>query len=366
MRREPAPRASSPPQTAGQASVFIGRPSVTIIIVNFNSGPWLGRTLRRLAKQSVRDFRTIVVDNASSDGSERACRDHPYVDMVQAGSNLGYAAANNLAVRRSETQWVLLLNPDALPDRSWLERMLAQAEARSEYRIFGCQQVSALEPELLDGIGDVVSAYGVTWRKGYLEKRRPVADAPSFSVCGAALLIRQDDFLALGGFDERFFCYVEDIDLCYRARLRGMNCWQIGDARVFHACGTSSLRGVNTFAIYHGYRNLLWMLVKNTPTALLPLSLAGYAAIVFAKTLIAPSMAARKAYFGGFIDAVRGIGTFWRARREVQTGRTASTWEIGRALSWNPFDIPFTRTGWRRLLPARFRKTPQRRKRVGP
>lgn len=357
---------SSKPGKLGEQGGPSGAAVVTIIIVNFNSGRWLGRTLRRVAMQTMRNFRTIVIDNGSIDGSELVCKNHPDVELVHAGTNLGFASANNLAVRRADTPWVVLLNPDALADRTWLERMMAQAVSRPEYRIFGCQQVSALEPALLDGVGDVVSAYGVAWRKGYLEKRRPIADAPTFSVCGAAMLIRRDDFLELGGFDERFFCYAEDLDLCYRAKLRGMNCWQVGDARIFHACGTSSLRGVNTFAIYHGYRNLLWMLFKNTPAALLPISLFGYSSIVLAKTLIAPSMTARKTYLRAFFDGWRNIGAFRPARHEAQSTRSATAWEIACALSWNPSDIPFTRTGWRRLLPARFRKVPQMHKRVGP
>lgn len=331
-------------------------PAVTIVIVNYNSGEWLKRTLRRVAAQTFRRFQVIVVDNASSDGSERACDRYPDVTLVRLQENSGFAAANNLAVARATSEWIVFLNPDAVPHRRWLEQLLSHAGQHPQYHIFGCQQISANHPALLDGVGDDVAAFGVSWRRGHLAARpRTIRGRATFSVCGAVMLIRRRDFIALGGFDERFFCYVEDVDLCYRANLRGMRCWQVNEARVFHASSTSPLRRSNPVAIYYGYRNLLWMYVKNSPLALLPVAVLGYCVLTVAKALAADSSAARRAYLRALRDSWAGVGEVMVARRAIQSGRTCATLDIASRLIWNPLKLPSNRLPW--LAPAAWRTT---------
>lgn len=323
-------------------------PVVTIIIVNYNSGEWLNRTLRRVAAQTFRRFQVIVVDNASSDGSARVCARYPDVNLVSLPDNLGFAAANNLAVGYAASEWIVFLNPDAVPHRRWLEQLLSHAEQQPQYRIFGCQQISANHPALLDGVGDDVAAFGVSWRRGHLSARtRNIRGRATFSVCGAVMLMRKRDFIALGGFDERFFCYVEDVDLCYRANLRGMRCWQVNEARVFHASSTSPLRKSNPVAIYYGYRNLLWMYVKNSPFALLPVAVLGYCFLTLAKAMAADTSEARSAYLRALRDGWAGVGDALAARRDIQSGRTCATLEIASRLIWNPLKLPSNRLPWR-------------------
>lgn len=331
-------------------------PAVTIVIVNYNSGAWLKRTLRRVAVQTFRRFQVVVVDNASSDGSERACDRYPEVKLVSLPENSGFAAANNRAVGHATTDWIVFLNPDAVPHRRWLEQLLSHAEQQPQYRIFGCQQISARHPSLLDGVGDDVAAFGVSWRRGHLSARpRTLRGRATFSVCGAVLLIRRHDFIALGGFDERFFCYVEDVDLCYRANLRGMHCWQVNEARVFHASSTSPLRRSNPVAIYYGYRNLLWMYMKNSPFALLPAAVLGYCLLTVVKAIAANSSEARSAYLRALRDGWTGVGDVLVARRDIQSSRTCTTLDIASRLIWNPLKMPSNRLPWSAAAPSPWR-----------
>ncbi|WP_159431140.1 glycosyltransferase family 2 protein [Fontimonas thermophila] len=331
-------------RTAGRND--IDATTVTVVIVNYNSGPWLGRALRGLARQSVQGFATLVIDNASTDASADICAAFDRVELIRSDTNLGFASANNRAVERASTEWIVLLNPDAIPLRRWLERLLAEAQRRPDYAIFGCTQLCAHDRHRFDGTGDEVSALGVAWRKRYLERRERIPSGPVFSVCGAALMIRRRDFLALGGFDERFFCYAEDVDLCFRANLRGLRCWHVADACVLHASSTSTSHGVHPFAIYHGYRNLLWTYIKNMPSALLPLPLLGHASLTLLKALLAGDSAARIAYLRALYDAWRGSGPFWRSRAAERAHHTLPVSKLVRQLHWNPLDIPGRRP-WR-------------------
>jgi N-acetylglucosaminyl-diphospho-decaprenol L-rhamnosyltransferase len=102
---------------------------VLVIVVNYNSGEMLARAVGALKRQTFADYRLIVVDNASSDDSiARMSAANPGVEVLAAGSNLGFAAANNLAVRRFPgSRWIALLNPDAFPEPVWLQRLVETA-----------------------------------------------------------------------------------------------------------------------------------------------------------------------------------------------------------------------------------------------
>jgi N-acetylglucosaminyl-diphospho-decaprenol L-rhamnosyltransferase len=353
----------------GEAAAYSDRTAratelrVTVVIVNYNSGGWLARTLKRLSLQSFRNFEILVVDNGSEDGSEAICERYHRVRLLHAGGNLGFAAANNLGVAEARSEWVALLNPDAPPHRRWLEYLLRETRQRPDFRIFGSRQINAANPRLLDGNGDDLSAYGVAWRRGYLRRRTPelVASRSPFGVCGAALMVRKLDYQALGGFDERFFCYVEDMDFCYRASLRGWLSWQASKAIVYHASGACSRSKHNEFAIYHGYRNLVWMSIKNAPAWVLPVALFGHVVLTLIKSIATKSRDARGAYLRGLRDGWLQSGPFWRERRIVQQTRAVSGLHIARRMSWNPLAIP---TRW--ILkdgPPRFRKQKREAKR---
>jgi GT2 family glycosyltransferase len=152
-----------------------------------------------------------------------------------------------------------------------------------------------------------------------------------FGACGGAFLIRRDVFEALGGFDERFFMIYEDVDLSYRARLRGLRVWYAADAIVGHAVG-GSIGAVSPAAVYIGQRNLEWTWIKNTPAGLLVRTALPH-------VLYSLAGVAHYIRIGRGIPAVRGklaaLGGLPRAladRRRVQAGRTVAVAGIERAM----------------------------------
>jgi GT2 family glycosyltransferase len=203
--------------------------------------------------------------------------------------------------------------------------------------MFGSTQMDAIDPSRLDGTGDCYFCGGLPWRGGH---GWPVNALPPegevFSPCAAAALYRSDAFHAVGGFDERYFCYVEDVDLGFRLRLWGHRCVQIPAAIVDHVGGASSGGGNSPFARFQGTRNVIWCFVKNMPAGLLLPLLPVFAAVL----LLLLAYGAKRGQAGivakAFVAAIRGLPEVWGDRRKVQQGRKATTATIANALSWSP------------------------------
>ena len=323
-------------------------PFVRVVIVNFNSGPWLRRAVQALAAQNFRDFEAVIVDNASTDESFSGLGLHDdRFSLVNAGANLGFAAGCNLGARGAATPWLAMLNPDALAAPDWLDRLAAAVERYPGVPCFGSTQILAESPHLLDGCGDNYSIFGLAWRSGHGEPVTAGRDCRVFSPCAAAALYRRDVFEAVGGFEPSFFCYLEDVDLGFRLRLAGYEVVQVADAVVHHAGSASSGRR-SAFTIGHSTRNGVWLMLRCLPMALLVLAVPLYLLSQFALMARRPQDVGKR--LAGLWRSLAGIGRAWRQRRRLQDGRKVGVAAITGWLAWNPA-VVFRRK--RVHLPAR-------------
>lgn len=314
---------------------MVGRePSVAVVVVNWNAGGHLARTLEALERQTVAPRRTIVVDNASVDGSMEGLEERfPWVEAVRLEENVGFAAANNLAVARADDcEWVALVNPDAYAEPRWLEELLAAA-ARSPGYAFFASRLLQVGSDDLDGTGDVLHVSGLAWRRDHGSPAADVArqEQEVFSPSGAAALYRREALEAVCGFDERFFCYHEDVDLAFRLRLAGYRCLFVPSAVARHV-GSATTGATSDFTIYHSYRNLIWTWTKNMPSPLVPLYLPQ---LVLVNFMLLAAFAARgrgRVVLRAQRDALLGLPQMLRERRTVQAARTVSARELRRVL----------------------------------
>jgi GT2 family glycosyltransferase len=315
---------------------------LSVIIVNWNARRYLPACLECLAAQRLPAREIILLDNASSDDSLDYVRArHPQVRLIALERNIGFAAANNLAVHQALGDWVVLLNPDAFPEPGWLEGFAAAIRANPGIGCFAGKLLAADGSDRVDGTGDIYHVSGLAWRRDHgrseSESRRPAGAV--FSACGASAAYRRDLFLQLGGFDEAFFCYMEDVDLGFRLRLRGHECHYVPEARAGHVgSGTTARR--SAFSVYHGHRNLVWVFVKNMPGALfwayLPLHLLlNLLTLVWlaARGQGGPALRAKR-------DALKGLPRVWRQRAAVQAGRKASLRDLRRVMAGG---VPWSR-----------------------
>lgn len=301
------------------AAVTIG-----LVIVTFDSAVFVPRLVAAIAAQTRRPTRLIVVDNASRDDTRealgRALDAHRLEARVVAlATNTGFAHANNVAVAAlDDCDYVALLNPDAFPEPGWLARLAEAAARHPEAGSFASRQMQDGAPGILDGAGDVYHVSGVVWRHGH---GRPLDEVPGaldehevFAPCAAAALYRRADWVAVGGFDERYFCYVEDVDLGFRLRRLGRACWYVPDAVVSHMGSATSGVG-SAFAVYHGHRNLTWTFVKNMPGRLLWRHLPAHVAASLAGVAWFAWRGQLGAYLRAKRDALTGLAPFVRERR---------------------------------------------------
>jgi len=313
------------------------RPWVRVIIVTYNAGPWLQRCVAALAAQTFRDFEAVIVDNASEDGSIEALRLPDERFRIEgAGANLGFAAANNLGASGCEADWIATLNPDAEPNDAWLEELRRATLRHRDAIMFGSTQIDAQRPDRVDGFGDVVSIYGTAWRgaSGALISALPPHDREVFAPCAAAALYARDAFLAAGGFEDSFFCYVEDVDLGFRLRLGGGQCIQVRRAEVRHVAGAISGED-SAFSIFHQQRNRIWLIARNVPSPLVFLMLALQIAVI-PLTVWRRGRGGWRAALRGVAAGIRGLPRALAQRRAIQRTRTLSNGELARMLVWDP------------------------------
>lgn len=312
-------------------------PLAAIVVVTHNSARWLARMTAALAAQTETRWALTVFDNASrAEERPKLAALPPNATLIQNEVNLGFAEANNRAAAETTATYLVFLNPDAFPEPGWLAHLLATAERFPRAGAIGSTQIRADAPDMFDGTGDVMHASGLAYRSNHGKRRTtPPPLGETFSACAAAMLARREAFDAVGGFDARYFSYLEDVDLCFRLRLAGWSVLQSPDAVVAHVGGGS---GASTaFAEFYGARNRLWTFVKCMPPALfwplLPVHLAANA--------LAATFALRRGVHAwrGWLAGVGGLAPIWRTRRTLQSGRRARTGDIARMLAWNPLAL---------------------------
>jgi GT2 family glycosyltransferase len=306
------------PREVGDTASGVG-----VVIVNFNAKALLLDAVGSIAAQTLQAERVVVIDNASSDESAAAIAvSFPGVTLIRLDENIGFAAANNIGIAMlDDCELVALLNPDATADPDWLATLVAAAEEHPEMAAFASLVERAGDAGRLDSAGDVYHVYGTAWpgRQGAAVETA-LAEEEVFGPTGAAALYRRDWLVRLGGFDESFFCYFEDVDLNLRLQVAGGRCLYVPEARVRHVGGATT-GGLSTFTIYHSQRNLVWTYVKSMPPHLfwryLPMhlllnvgSVVSYGVRGHSKTLLRAKR-----------DALRGLPAILRARRGVMASR---------------------------------------------
>ncbi len=309
---------------------------VSVVIVNWNGERFLERCLSALLAQTVTPHEIILVDNASSDASLDIVRRFPSVRLLVQNENLGFARANNLAINLAdkESEWIALLNPDAYAEPRWLENLLNASCEYPSFDIFGSKLVVADDPTVLDGAGDAYHISGLVWRMQNGQPNLLSSDYAQevFSPCAAAAMYRRSAIFEVSGFDEDYFCYVEDIDLGFRMRLAGYRCLYVPSS-VAHHVGSGTTGGQHSdFSVYHGHRNVVWTYVKDMPGVLfwafLPLHMAMNLYILIRFTLRGQGAV----MFRSKRDAFLGIPKMWSKRRQIQRNRVASWRDILRMM----------------------------------
>jgi GT2 family glycosyltransferase len=302
-----------------------GARTVAIVIPSWNSLRLLPRCLGSLRDQGT-GVELLVVDNGSSDGSV-GYLEREGVPHVALPRNTGFAAAVNLGVARTESETILVLNADTVLEPECAGRLLDGLEADGSLggvqpRILQLEEApTPIASARIYSAGQALSADGRAFERGAGERQRPelLARREVFGVCGAACLLRRDLFGELGGYDERYFAFYEDVDLNVRGRIAGWRFEYLPEAVVWHVGNAAWSEGFSRPAADNARlvaRNRLSTQVKFMPVNSVP-----RIAVVEAGSLLRAATQRRfLATLGGKLAALRRLPDLLGDRRRLREG----------------------------------------------
>ena len=324
-------------------------PLVSIIIVNWNGAHHLPECLQSLAAQTYNNFETIIVDNASTDGSpELIMTCYPTIRLIRLATNTGFATGNNKGFEQANGEYIVVLNNDTRAEPDWLARMVAVAEENPEVGMVGCRTCAYGDRDIVDTIGGRICRDGMS-RGAYRSQSfaklglNPVVEGLYPSGCAA--LYRRAMLDETGFFDDDFFAYAEDTDLGLRGRLAGWRTLIATGAVVHHKySGTGGV--FSPLKLYLVERNHYWVAIKNFPLpllALLPFWTCVRYALQFFVVLTGRGSGAEFrstaspteclfALAKATRDALIGLPGQWQKRRRIYRAKRISSFEMMRLI----------------------------------
>lgn len=247
---------------------------LSVVVVSFNTRQILIDCLESLyARTREIAFETFVVDNASIDGSPQAVRERfPDVRLIRNYANLGFSAANNLAIRQCEGRYVVLLNSDTLLVENCFRKIVAFMDAHPEFSIITPQVIDKddrvcsmrfWEDTPKDAFWRILGKYDVAGEK---EKMGTIEPKEVETIGGSCFAVRRSLFETIGLLDENFFLYNEEDDFCRRARRRGQKVCYYPDASIKHLHGQSTHQPeIREKVIVETYKSNLYFYSKHYP-----------------------------------------------------------------------------------------------------
>ena len=296
--------------------------SVTVVIVNWNGRMFIQDCLNRLKRQTFPEYSIILVDNGSSDDSLKLVREgFPTVKTIALKKNLGFAGGNNIALKGVFTEFVALLNNDAMPHTHWLANLVDALENHPAAGFAASKMLFYHKPDQIDRAGDCYTTAGTALLRG----RGKTSDAYNdkeyvFGACAGAALYRTEMLSDIGVFDEDFFLLYEDVDLNFRAQLKGYKCIYVPEAVVYHV-GSGSIGEDTLTSVYYSHRNLEWVYIQNMPDSLIKKTFASHLVYDLAALIFFAAKGRGGIYLKAKWDAMKGIRKALKKRREIQKNK---------------------------------------------
>lgn len=306
-------------------------PDLTVTIPNYNGRAMLATMLASLWAQTLRPGEIVVVDDRSDDDSIAYLQaEWPQVRVVRLPERSGVTAAMNACLAAARTSMVGLFNNDMELDPGCLGELVAALERYPRAGSATPKMLDFADRAVLDGAGDLLSWRGGGRRRGHGDPDAGRYDTAGeiFGPCGGAVLFRREALDAVGGFDDDYFAYYEDIDWAFRAQLLGFRCRYVPTAVLYHRGSATLGRGMSEFNGYHLWRNPIWLVVKCYPGASIlrhvPSLARGQAGNLY--TAIRERKLATWAR--AMRDALAGLPRALRKRRAIQRARAISLAEL--------------------------------------
>ncbi len=295
---------------------------ISVIIVNWNGKKSLSECLDGLREQTYKRFSVILVDNGSNDGSvDFVNRHYPEVKTIALPKNVGFATANNIALKTVQTEYVALLNNDAVAHPLWLKHLVEALESYPEVGFAASKMLFYDNPKIIDRAGDAYTRAGAGFLRGRAESASKYNKQKwIFGACAGAALYRTLMLKDIGLFDEDFFLLYEDVDLSFRAQLKGYKCLYVPEAIVYHKA-SSSIVYDSPISVYYSHRNLEWVYIKNMPSNLILKTLWLHIVYDIAAFFFFAANGRINEFIKAKRDALKGLKKMLKKRKKIQRNR---------------------------------------------
>lgn len=241
----------------------------SVVIPNWNGLRFLADCLNALREQTLADIEVILVDNASTDGSQDFVRsEFPEIRLIELDENRGFTGACNAGMEAAKGAYIALLNNDTEVASDWAEQVTRAFESHSDAGIVASKMLLFDQRDRLHTAGDFFTTDGRAGNRGAWEWDKGQYDQGEyvFSACGGSAVYRQSMLAEIDNLDDDYFFLLEDVDLAWRAQLAGYKVWYEPLAIVYHHL---SATGGGVTASFHDGRNGVWLIAKNMPASLL-------------------------------------------------------------------------------------------------
>lgn len=243
----------------------------SVIIPNWNGKKLLEECLMSLQIQTYKGFEIILVDNNSIDDSINYVEENfPDVRIIKLNKNYGFAKAVNEGVKKSQAEYVVFLNNDTAVDKDWLKNLIRCADSHLDVISVNSKLLNFYNKEIIDGVGIRINEVGQARSIGWQEEDRGQYNKEEyiFGATGGASLFRRVGFMKLGGFDENYFMYSEEVDFAFRAQLQGYKSVYCPKGIVYHKHKATSKKFPAKIE-YWQFRNMTQTIIKDFPTPLI-------------------------------------------------------------------------------------------------
>jgi GT2 family glycosyltransferase len=303
---------------------------IAVIVITYNGRRHLKECFNALLEQTYKNFEIYLIDNASSDGSSSFVHENfPQVNIIRFEKNYGFAEGYNRAINRVNSKYTVLLNDDTKVDSKWLEELTKAMNDDTQILAAGSKIFFYDKPSLIQHAGGKFTITGAGIDSGFGEKDQVLCNKPKYAgmVCGCAMMLRKELFESLGGFDNQYFAYFEDVDICWRGWLWGYKTVYVPTSIVYHKFGGSWGKRSSHNRVFYGTKNRFANILKNFGGRNLILAVIATCIFDFVKVTSfllenqkKSVLAVLKAYYQIFLN----LPNYMRIRGKVQSKRKLS------------------------------------------
>ena len=302
--------------------MITNEPLVSIIILNYNAGKLLTECVESVFNSNYNNLEVIVVDNVSKDNSHKECKEKfQKIKLIENEENLGYCEGNNVGIRESVGEFLVILNPDVIVTPNWLKELLLGFQKYGE-GLYQPKILATTDHDVIISAGNMIQLFGFGFSrgKGQKDEGQYEKDEVVGYASGTCLFSSSNVFKKIGNFDPFLFAYHDDLDLCWRGMIKGIKSFYLHKSIVYHPLEGYSFKW-NSFKYFLMERNRIYCLRKNFDKKTIFKMIPSLILVDFAITLFYLKngffMAKVKANF----DIVKNFNTISKNQREIQKNK---------------------------------------------